>query len=126
MTLPQMFIVALVVAGILPLAYFIYRYWRYSPYKLNAIGKTLMRQKWALVSVLVLVLAARLLGDYWGREVITILLYGFLVAMFWRTLFELLSVQKKHPGFDRLKGSSEAQMLHDAHVDNDRKDDQLA
>lgn len=122
MTPIEILTLVLVVAAILPLADFIYRYHRYSPYKLNTIGKTLMQQKWALLSVFVLILAARLFGEYFGKDVLTLVLFAFLVSMFYRTNLELRHVQRAHKGFDRYRGSSEKKILVKAHRANDAED----
>lgn len=122
MTPVEIFTAILVVLAIIPLADFIYRYHRYSPYKLNQIGRTLMRQKWALLGLFVLILSTRLWGDYFGRTALTILFFLFLIVMFYMTNLELRRIQKKHPGFDRYKGSSEKKILAHAHQVNDAED----
>jgi len=96
-------IMVLLVLGVIPLVLFIVRYFFFSPWRAEPEGRTMMYQKIALLAVLLLALAARALGpEYWGREVITILVYTVIVYFFWRTLFELLSVQRQYP-FSRIR-----------------------
>lgn len=63
--------------------------WRSTP-----IGITLMYQKIAMLSLILLAAASMILGDYLGREFIRVIVYGAVVSLFWRVLFTLRRIQK--------------------------------
>jgi hypothetical protein len=98
---------AVVLSGALPLAAFIYfystephgpRWWQrhYSTlWRSTPIGVTLMYQKIAMLTLILLVAASMFLGDYPGRDFIRVIVYVAVVSLFWRVLFTLRRIQKQ-------------------------------
>lgn len=96
-------ILSFLVLAIIPIVLFIVHYFLFSPWRATTEGKTMMGQKVAILSVLTLAFLARTFGrDYWGREALTLVVYGALVYFFWKTFLELRRVQKQYP-FSRFK-----------------------
>lgn len=58
------------------------------------IGWVLMSQKLALFAILSFILMSRFVGDFPGRDVIALVLYGLLVGLFWAVFGVLRSIQK--------------------------------
>jgi hypothetical protein len=87
--------VVLLLLAITPLVLFAYCYARYSPWRDTLQGKTLMAQKIAMVAVLLASLCAVMFGDYPGREIVSIVLFAVLVALFWVMFFALRMAQKE-------------------------------
>ncbi|MCM6761385.1 hypothetical protein NB037_03050 [Rathayibacter sp. ZW T2_19] len=97
-------LIVLLVAGIIPIAWFIYRYMRYSPWWETAIGRTVLGQKFAMLALLSLSLLLRVLGpEYEYRALLNAAVLSLLIWFFWKTLIELLRVQKASPHRDALK-----------------------
>lgn len=65
--------------------------WRSTP-----IGKVLMYQKIAMLSLILLVAASMFFGEYPGRHIIRVIVYGATIFLFWRVLFTLRRIQKKY------------------------------
>jgi hypothetical protein len=92
--------------GIVPLTLFIYFYatvpaprkwYRRRPSRLflsTVLGRVVMSQKIALLSILILIVAVRLFGDFPGREWVALGLYTVLVFLFWTVFAVLRRIQK--------------------------------
>jgi hypothetical protein len=89
--------IILIVAALIPLVRFVYRFHRYSPWRREAIGRTLMYQKLGMIAILTLALMARVFGEYWLRPWITLAVFIWLVVQFWRTYLELVKTQEAFP-----------------------------
>lgn len=57
------------------------------------IGWVLMSQKLALLSVFSFILLTRFVGDFPGRDVIALVLYGAMVGLFWAVFIVLRITQ---------------------------------
>lgn len=96
-------ITVLLVAGLIPIAAFVYYYLRYSPWWETAIGRTLLGQKIAMGAMLSLSLLLRVLGPgYPFRALLNGLVLASLIVFFWLTLVELRRTQKAFPKRDAL------------------------
>lgn len=96
-------LIAILVAAAIPLAHFIYRYARYSPWRSTAIGRTLMYQKIAMLSFVLLSLMARVFPHYFGRTALSLIVFSALVLLFWKTDIELIQTQHQYERYDALK-----------------------
>lgn len=94
LTFENALISVIVAQAMVPLARFIYRFYRYSPFEFDPIGRTIMAQKIAMLSVLLLILVGRVLGDYPFRGVLTGVLFVIFTVLFWRMVMELEAVQE--------------------------------
>lgn len=97
MTLADWILLILLAAGMLGIGRFIYRYHRYSPWRLSQLGRILMGQKIAIFSLLALSMAARLFGGWPLRTEITLLAFAALVFFFWRVERDLVKTQTAKP-----------------------------
>lgn len=87
-----------IVSALVPLGLFVYRYLRYSNWKATDIGRTLLYQKFAFIAVILLALSAYILPPHNLYRILAgTIVYVSLVGLFWRTLVNLLIVQKRHP-----------------------------
>jgi hypothetical protein len=69
--------VALYVLGLVALAYMIYRYARYTPWRSTPIGRAFMLMKTALLAVFVFVLVSVVWPDWTWRDEARVLLVGY-------------------------------------------------
>lgn len=93
---------ALLVLAAIPLAWFMYRYARHSPWRSTLQGRALMAQKGATLALVLLILARHVFGQQpwitWALAVLAMV----LVVMFWVMLIGLLKAQNAR--FPSLRG----------------------
>lgn len=83
----------LLALAVIPLAGFIYRYARYSPWWATWQGRILFTQKIAMLALVLFYLSSALFGDYPGKEVVKLALIAILVVLFWAMFLALLDAQ---------------------------------
>lgn len=88
--------IGITLVGLVPLILFIYRYRRYSPWRANVLGRSLMIQKENMLALFAFITISLLLTDFPGRELVGALLYLFLVGTFWNDYIQLLRIQRQH------------------------------
>jgi len=64
----------------------------------TGIGRALMIQKIAMLAMLLLIESSYIFGDYIGRDIFRVLVYGSLPVMFWTVFLEMRRIQKRHGG----------------------------
>lgn len=64
------------------------------PWRKSAEGRTIMTQKFVLASLMVYVLALRILGDFEGEEWVKLAVYTGLGATAWVMFINLLKIYK--------------------------------
>lgn len=82
----------LLILAVLPLAGFIYRYARYSPWYATWQGRILFTQKIAMLALVLFYLTGSL-WNYPGEHVVKLVLIAVLVALFWAMFLALLDAQ---------------------------------
>jgi hypothetical protein len=93
-----------VLSAILPLGLFIYRYWRYSDWRRDILGVSLMTQKITMTLLMLFIIISLgveiFLGHWEGREWVRLLFFGIVIATFWNDYIQLIRIQRE---LDRAK-----------------------
>lgn len=90
--------------GLIPLAAFIYRYAKYSPWRATRQGITLMSQKVTWLAMVVWCLVSPFI-DWDGKRWVFFGLFVVIVALFWATFLGLLAAQRSQRPVARRKGA---------------------
>lgn len=109
MTLNDILLMAgdiVILSALVPLVLFVVYYSRQSPWTLTDEGKNLMLQKVVLIALILVVIASLFLGDYPGRWLVRLTIYGAIVYVMWLDFFQLRRVQREFP-FKRIPRSEE-------------------
>lgn len=89
--------IVVVLAALIPLSIFVFRYITHSPWDRTSEGKNLLYQKVGWLLLMISSMINLLLGRYPGSWIVQLSVFLILVVLFWIDVFQLLAVQKKHP-----------------------------
>lgn len=89
--------IVILLAAIIPLVLFEYRYARFSPWRSTTLGRNFMSQKLLMTALLGFLVASLFFPEWRGlsRDVIRYGLYGLLVVTFWRDYVQLVKAQRE-------------------------------
>jgi hypothetical protein len=87
-----------IVSGLIPLLWFVQQYYRKSPFDATELGVTIMVQKVAFASVIVILGLSYFLGvGYPSREWLRLGVFALVVSTFWADVANLSRYQRKYP-----------------------------
>lgn len=99
-------VITMLTLAAIPLVLFIYRYARYSPWSSTLQGRGLFAQKWAMLALILLGIASRIIDAPW-LEVARVVLFSVLVSLFWVMLYGLVEAQNSDRSKDDRRGYRE-------------------
>jgi len=85
-------------SALVPIGFFVVRYFLFSPYNITPEGRNNMRKKLALLSLVIVVLLSIFFGvSYIGREYVRLVVFSAIVYFYWVEVIQLMRVQKHYP-----------------------------